>query len=110
MTSRRVVKWSSRQGGESGSATRRPVDSSTAFVVLALTLLLAPQALACPVCYGPADEPMVKATNNGIWVLLGVVGFVQLGFAAMFWSFWRRSKQQKRFREQFHVVEGGPHS
>jgi hypothetical protein len=53
---------------------------------------------------------MVKGTNNGVWVLLGVIGFVQVGFIAMFWSFWRRAKAQKRFREQFHVIEGGPQS
>ncbi|HEX9982799.1 MAG TPA: hypothetical protein VGF69_06020 [Thermoanaerobaculia bacterium] len=47
---------------------------------------------------------MVKATNNGIWVLLGFIGFVQLGFVGLFYSFWRRQKAQKRFRDQFHVI------
>ncbi len=75
-----------------------------------LLVLFAPViASACPVCYGPADEPMVKGTNNGVWVLLGVIGFVQLGFVALFWSFWRRAREQQRFRESFHVIEGGPH-
>lgn len=62
--------------------------------------------LACPVCYGSADAPMNKGMNNAIWVLVGIIGFVQLGFVALFWSFWRRSKQLKRFKEQFHVVKG----
>lgn len=77
---------------------------------LAFYLLLAQSAAACPVCYGEPNDPMVKGTNNGVWVLLGIIGAVQLGFAAMFWSFWRRAREQKRFRDQFHVIEGGPHS
>ena len=88
-------------------ATRQPGN----LVVIAIALLLLAQpAFACPVCYGNPGDPMVKGTNNGVWVLLGVIGFVQIGFAAMFWSFWRRMKQQRRFRDQFHVIEGGPHS
>ena len=74
-----------------------------------LVLLAANTASACPVCYGAPGDPMVKGTNNGVWVLLGIVGFVQVGFVAMFWSFWRRARAQKKFRDQFHVIEGGPH-
>ena len=78
-------------------------------LVFALILLaLAPSVFGCPVCYGAPGDPMVKGTNNGVWVLLGVIGFVQVGFVAMFWSFWRRARQQRRFRDQFHVIEGGP--
>jgi hypothetical protein len=75
---------------------------------IALLLMCAQSVFACPVCYGPADEPMVKGTNNGVWVLLGVIGFVQLGFVALFWSFWRRAREQRRFRDSFRVIEGGP--
>jgi hypothetical protein len=52
---------------------------------------------------------MVKGAANGIWVLIGIIAFVQLGFVAMFVSFWLRSRKQRRFREQFHVIEGGQH-
>jgi hypothetical protein len=79
-----------------------------AALALVLILLCADSASACPVCWGSPDDPMVKSANNGIWVLLGVVGFVQIGFAALFISFWRRSKEQKRFRDSLHVIEGGP--
>ncbi len=75
-----------------------------------LLLAVAPSAFACPVCWGAPNDPMVKGVNNGIWVLLGLVGFVQIGFVALFWSFWRRARDQRRFRESFHVIEGGPHS
>ncbi len=97
--------------GEHGS--RRPRNRGTEgprnLVVIALIVLFTAQtASACPVCYGSPGDPMVKGTNNGVWVLLGIIGFVQIGFAAMFWSFWRRARQQKRFRDNFHVIEGGP--
>jgi hypothetical protein len=77
---------------------------------MALLILVAAPAFACPVCFGAPDDPMVKGVNNGIWVLLGLVGFVQLGFVAMFWSFWRRAREQQRFRESLRLIEGGPHS
>ncbi|HEX8254657.1 MAG TPA: hypothetical protein VF846_16050 [Thermoanaerobaculia bacterium] len=79
-------------------------------VIAAMLVLIAPAAFACPVCWGAPDDPMVKGVNNGIWVLLGLVGFVQIGFVAMFWSFWRRGREQRRFRESLRVIEGGPHA
>jgi hypothetical protein len=74
---------------------------------VAVLAALADPALACAVCYGNPGDPMVKGTNNGIWVLLGIVGFVQIGFVALFWSFWRRAREQRRFRESLRVIEGG---
>jgi len=78
------------------------------FVVIAICMLLAPSILsACPVCYGAPNSPMTKSSNNAIMFLLGVVGFVQIGFIALFWSFWRRAKELRRRRESFHVLDGG---
>ena len=79
-----------------------------AAVALLLVLFIAQTAGACPVCWGAPDDPMVKGVNKGIYVLLGLVGVVQLGFVALFWSFWKRAREQKRFRESLHVIEGGP--
>jgi hypothetical protein len=79
-----------------------------AAVALLLILFVAQSASACAVCWGAPDDPMVKGVNKGIYVLLGLVGFVQIGFVALFWSFWRRAREQKRFRESLHVIEGGP--
>ena len=79
-------------------------------VIILIALLLAPDAFACSVCYGAPGDPMVKGANNGIMLLLGVVGFVQIGFVAMFWSFWRRAREQRRFRDSLRVIEGGPRS
>lgn len=77
-------------------------------VILAVMLVFAPVAAeACTVCWGSPDDPMVKSVNKGIWVLLGFIGFVQIGFAALFFSFWRRSRDLRRFRESLQVIEGG---
>jgi len=80
----------------------------TQFVVIAICLLLVPSILsACPVCYGAPNSPMTKSSNNAIMFLLGVVGFVQIGFIALFWSFWRRAKELRRRRDSFAVLNGG---
>jgi heme/copper-type cytochrome/quinol oxidase subunit 2 len=78
------------------------------FVVITAVLLLAPAILsACPVCYGAPNSPMTKSSNNAIIFMLGIIGFVQVGFVAMFWSFWRRAKELRRRRESFRLVDGG---
>jgi hypothetical protein len=77
---------------------------------LALILILAPQvASACPVCYGNPDSQMTKASDNAILFLLGVIGFVQVGFIGLFVTFWRRSRALRRRRESFRLLEGGNH-
>lgn len=78
------------------------------FIVIAVALLLVPAILsACPVCYGAPNSPMTKSSNNAIIFMLGVIGFVQVGFVAMFWSFWRRAKELRRRRESFRLLDGG---
>ena len=73
--------------------------------LIVVVAILAPVAAnACPVCFGDPNSPMSKGTSNGVMFLLGIVGFVQLGFVALFFSFWRRAKALKKFKEQFHVV------
>ncbi len=78
------------------------------FVLVAVAILLIPTVLAaCPVCYGAPGSPMTKGSNNAIIFLLGVIGFVQVGFVAMFWSFWRRARELRRRRESFRLLDGG---
>jgi hypothetical protein len=77
--------------------------------IVAATLLVATNAAACPVCFGDPNAPMQKGVNAGIWVLLGVIGFVQVGFVALFWSFRQRTKELQRRREALKVIEGGAH-
>jgi heme/copper-type cytochrome/quinol oxidase subunit 2 len=77
-------------------------------VAIVIVLLLAPAILsACPVCYGAPNSPMTKSSNNAIIFMLGIIGFVQVGFVAMFWSFWRRAKEMRRRRESFRLLDGG---
>ena len=78
-------------------------------LLLALTAgLLAPApASACAVCYGDPDSAMSQGMNNGILTLLAVVGAVQVGFVALFWSFVRRARRLREHREQFHLIDGG---
>ena len=87
---------------------RRPMKRNIQFVVIAIALSLVPSVLsACPVCYGAPNSPMTKSSNNAIMFLLGVIGFVQVGFVAMFWSFWRRARELRRRRESFLLLDGG---
>lgn len=77
-------------------------------VVCALLLfVVADGAAACTVCLGDPDSQMATGVNNGILVLLGFVGFVQVGFLALFLSIRNRSKRLERRRERFSLIEGG---
>jgi hypothetical protein len=69
-------------------------------------VLSAPALTACPVCFGGASGGG-QGMNAAIFFLLAIVGFVQIGFVALFWSFWRRAKELRRRRESFHLLEGG---
>ena len=72
-----------------------------------LMLLAAQSAFACPVCFGDPSSPLTKGATNAVWFLLGVIGFVQIGLIALFVTFWRRARARNKFREQFHLIEGG---
>jgi hypothetical protein len=74
---------------------------------LLFAILLPSVAFACPVCFGDPNSNLTKGANNGVLFLLAIVGLVQIGFAALFWSFWRRSKELQRRKESFRVIEGG---
>ena len=65
-------------------------------IFLALWMMGDRAAWACSICYGEAEGPMLEAARGGVWLLFGLVGVVQLGFAAFFVSLWRRAR---RFRE-----------
>lgn len=71
--------------------------------------LVAQSAMACPVCFGDPSSPLTKGAANAIWFLIGIVALVQIGFIALFLSFWRRARAMRRVREQFHLIEGGVH-
>ena len=53
------------------------------------------QALACAVCYGDADGPMIKAASMGVWLMIGVIAALQSSFALFFIYLWRRARKIK---------------
>ena len=64
--------------------------SSIIFMVI---LWLPTNAQACAVCYGAADDPMVKGMNSAIFFLLGVIGSILLGVITLIIYFSRRAKR-----------------
>ncbi|HET7712696.1 MAG TPA: hypothetical protein VFL80_12260 [Thermoanaerobaculia bacterium] len=78
-----------------------------AAVALLLAILLPQAASACPVCFGDPNAPIQKGLNNGIIVLLVIIGIVQVGFVALFITLWKRSKLSEAKRSQFRLIEGG---
>ena len=68
--------------------------------------LLAGDATACPVCYGNSDSGAANGVNNAVLLLLGIVALVQVGFVALFYTFWRRSREIRQRREKFRLIAG----
>ncbi len=61
---------------------------------VALALLLVPVAVsACPVCFNQTEGPLIDAARLGIWLLLAVVGAVQIAFAAFFLHLRRQARR-----------------
>jgi len=48
--------------------------------------------LACPLCFGAAETPMIEGSNLGVLVLLGVVLTIQGAFVAFFIYLRNRAK------------------
>jgi len=89
----------SRRGWRRAAATPAAVTAALLFV---------PQILsACPVCFGDPNSAMTKGTSNGVFFLLGVIGFVQVGLGAMFLAFWRRARALRSRRDALRVINGG---
>ena len=77
-------------------------------LVMVLVVILAPHVLsACPTCYGDPNSPMTKGSDNAILFMLGIIGFVQVGFISLFVTFWRRARALRRRRESLRLIDGG---
>jgi Na+/proline symporter len=74
-----------------------------------IVVLVAQAASACPTCYGDPNSPMTKGSDNAVLFMLGIVGFVQIGFVGLFVTFWRRARALRRRRESLRLLEGGLH-
>lgn len=53
----------------------------------------ATDSLACTVCYGEAEGPMIDAARIGVYLLFGLVFALQLAFVAFFVVLWKRGKE-----------------
>ena len=78
-------------------------------VAFVLVVLAAQVAAACPTCYGDPNSPLTKGSDNAILFMLGIIGFVQVGFIGLFVTFWRRARALRRRRESLRVIDGGAH-
>lgn len=70
--------------------------SVTALVPIPLLVLGARDALACSVCYGDAEGPLLDAARMGVWLLFGLVFAVQVSFASFFIVLWKRARSHRR--------------
>ena len=50
-------------------------------------------ALACPVCFGAAEAPLIDGARLGVLVLLAILLVVQGGFISFFLYLHRRAKR-----------------
>ncbi len=63
-----------------------------ASVIFMVILWFPTNAQACAVCYGAADDPMVKGMNSAIFFLLAAIGSILLGVIALAIYFAHRAK------------------
>lgn len=61
-------------------------------------LFWANDALACSVCFGNPESPMTKSMVAGIWLMLGVIGSLLVGFAVLFLYWTYRSYHPELYR------------
>ena len=78
--------------------------------LLAVMVLGPDLAIACPMCFagiGNIDSPMATGMNNGILVLLAVIGVVQGSFVAFFLGLRRRARRLHQTHEMAQLSHGG---
>jgi heme/copper-type cytochrome/quinol oxidase subunit 2 len=69
------------------SLVRRMIATAAAVVIGGSATVL-----ACPVCFGAAESPLVDGTRLGVFAMLGVTLVVQGSFAGFFFYLRRRAK------------------
>jgi len=70
------------------STVRRLVMTAAAVLVGGGT-----SVLACPLCFGAAETPLIDGAKLGVLVMLGVLFAVQGGFVAFFLYLRKRARQ-----------------
>ena len=62
-------------------------------VVIAALLALAAESLACPVCFGESDDPIIKGLESSILFMVGITYTLILGGVATFIFLRRRARR-----------------
>ncbi len=68
--------------------------------------------LACPVCFGAAESPLIDGAKLGVLVLLAVTLAVQLGFVSFFLYLRKRAKHvaELELEAEWSDLQRGPRS
>jgi hypothetical protein len=68
--------------------------------------------LACPVCFGAAESPLIDGAKLGVVVLVAVTLAVQLGFVSFFLYLRKRAKQvaELELEAEWSDLQRGPRS
>jgi len=76
--------------------------SAAVVLVFAAVMGCSCPAFACAVCFGDPESPLTKGALMGVYVLVGVVGFVLAGIAGT-GAFWIQ-RSRKLARNDDHVT------
>jgi len=74
------------------AATTRQARTYLATVVF-VAIAGGTRLLACPVCFGAAETPMIDGAKLGVLVMLGITFMVQGAFVAFFFYLRKRAKR-----------------
>jgi hypothetical protein len=75
------------------TARRARLRSSTFATAAAVLICGGSSVLACPVCFGAEETPMVHGTRLGVLVMLAITLTVQGGFVGFFLYLRKRAKR-----------------
>lgn len=81
---------------------RRKLIRGAAFAAVTFLLPLQRAVLACSVCYGEAEGPMIDAARMGVYLLFGLILLIQGSFAGFFIYLWRRARRHRQSLESTH--------
>lgn len=62
-------------------------------ILVAALLLMAAESLACPVCFGESDDPIIKGLQSSILFMVGITYTLILGGVATFIFLRRRARR-----------------
>ena len=79
--------------GYAPSSSRAASTARIVTITAAMLFGVSSQLLACPVCFGAADSPLIDGAKLGVVALLAVTLAVQLGFVGFFLYLRKRAKQ-----------------